>query len=322
MRDALQLAQRAAESRAAVLLLGEIGTGKEQVAEAIHRWSPRANEPYVRVHCATQPDALLERLLFGDSSAGGGQENQGALARAHRGTLYLEDVHAVPAAAQIRLLTLLQEGRFERLGDPGSTEADVRIIAATSRDLQVDVIAGAFREDLFWRLNVVPIHLPPLRRRREDIQPLVEFFVRECSQANGRTPLSVSSEAMQLLIKYGWPANARELRNCIERAVVLAESSVLSPELLPGAIRGEPHSEMAPFRGADPKSLIAEFVHNEIASANGAAGDLHARIVSPVERELIVQIMRLCNNVQKKAADQLGMNRNTLHKKLKEHKIE
>jgi DNA-binding NtrC family response regulator len=199
---------------------------------------------------------------------------------------------------------------------------DVRVIAASNRDLYQEASEGRFREHLFWRLNVVPIHLPPLRRRREDIPPLVHHFLKHFSQVNGRRVTSVSDEAMAALVNYGWPGNVRELQNYIERAVVLAEGEELSIEWLPTSVSGQGKTELRAFRGSDAESLIEEFVTNELAAAGDDAGDLQARIVNPVERELIVQVLRQCHQVQKKAADRLGINRNTLHKKMKEHGIE
>ncbi len=324
MRDALQLARRAAHSNVSVLLLGEIGSGKRRFALALHQWSQRQRGPFVRVHCGGQAAAVIERDLFGTARGSSAEacDAAGRLEQAKGGTLFLDDVHAASPAIQVQLLRVLQERRFERAGDSRAIEVDVRFIAASDRDLYAEVTGGRFREDLYWRLNIVPIFLPPLRRRREDIAPLVEHFVLAYCQSHNRKNLRISADAMAALQQYGWPGNVRELQNYIERAVVLAEENELTRDMLPGPVSGQQKSEMGVFRGADPKSLIEEFVHNEVSTANGDAGDLHARIVNPVERELIVQVMQLCNNVQKKAADRLGMNRNTLHKKLKEYGIE
>lgn len=324
MREVLELARKGARSSAAVLLLGESGTGKRTLGENIHGWSPRQAGPLVRGSCGGATESALERDLFsvptGELSAG--RESVGKVEQARGGTLFLDEVHAAPPAVQRQLLRLVQERSFQPPGENRTIDADVRIIAASDRDMHAEVTAGRFREDLFWRLNVVPIYLPPLRRRREDIAPLVEHFVKSFCQLHGRPVLRVAADALAALQQYGWPGNVRELQNYIERAVVLADGNELTCALLPGSVSGQPSTEMGVFRGSDPKSLIEEFVHNEVSTANGDAEDLHARIVNPVERELIVQVMKLCNNVQKKAADRLGMNRNTLHKKLKEYGIE
>ena len=324
LRGVLELARRAAGSNATILLQGESGTGKAQIAAAIHQWSARASGPFVRVNCSALAPELLEGELFGYAREAGGEEIQrvGRLESAHTGTIFLHDIHAASSVVQVKLLRVLQERQYELIGDARPLAVDVRVIAATTRDLSAEVSESRFREDLFWRLNVVPIVTPPLRRRREDIAPLVTHLLKIYSQANDRKIARVSPTALTALQQYGWPGNVRELQNYIERAVVLTEGDELTLEQLPGVVSGQQKSEMGAFRGSDPKSLIEEFVHNGIATADGAATDLHARIVDPVERELIVQVLQSCNNVQKKAADRLGMNRNTLHKKLKAYGIE
>ena len=324
LRGVLELARRGADSNATILLQGESGTGKARLAAAIHGWSKRAGEPFVSVNCSALAPQTLAEELFGDARhvgwAAGGQ--MGRVSAATGGTIFLNEIHAAPPVVQVQLLRLLQERQYERIGEREPQTADVRTIAATSWNLQAEVEAGRFREDLWWRLNVIPISVPPLRRRREDIVPLAQHFLRGFAAINQRPVERIGSAALAALQQYPWPGNVRELQNYIERAVVLAEGNELTLELLPGVVSGQQTSEMGAFRGADPQSLIAEIVHNGIATANGDASDLHAQIVNPVERELIVQVMQECNQVQKKAADRLGINRNTLHKKLKEYKIE
>jgi DNA-binding NtrC family response regulator len=323
MREVVALAQKAAASNAAILLHGESGTGKATLAAAIHRWSPRAGGPLIRVDCGGLAPELLESELFGAAPTATGDQSQkvGRLEAAHTGTLFLDDVHLAGPVVQSKLVRVLQDRQYELIGDARPLTVDVRVIGATPKDIVAEIAAGRFREDLFWRLNVLPIHVPPLRRRREDVAALAKHFVEIFNQANDRRIKRIAPAALAALQQYGWPGNVRELQTYIERAVVLADGDELTIELLPGVVSGQQKSEMGAFRGADPKSLIEEFVHNGITAAPADAEDLQARIVNPVERELIVQVLQACSNVQKKAADRLGMNRNTLHKKMKEYGI-
>jgi DNA-binding NtrC family response regulator len=319
----LALARRAAQSNASILIQGESGVGKRHHGRLLHEWSGRCDGPFVTMD-SSQPEHQLERALFGTPDVDGivGSNHPGRLAQARSGTLFLTELHATPLAIQGHLVQIVLDRTPDAASDRVSHEPEIRFIAACCRELFGEVSAGTFREDLYWLLNVVPIPVPPLRRRREDIAPLAMHFLHEAAQINGRSVSRIHPEALAALQQYSWPGNVRELQNYVERAVVLADGDEITPDLLPGVVRGQSKSEMGAFRGADLKSLIEEFVHSEVASSNGATGDLYARIVNPVERELIVQIMELCNHVQKKAADQLGMNRNTLHKKLKEYGID
>ena len=325
MREVALLTRRAAESSASVLLLGESGTGKELIAAALHHLSSRASGPFVRVNCGALSESLLESELFGHvrgSFTDAIKDRTGRFEAAHTGTIFLDEVNSTSRILQVKLLRVLQEREFERVGDTKTIHVDVRVIAASNRDLYLETSEGRFREDLFWRLNVVPIHLPPLRRRREDIPALVHHFLQHFCQRNRRRVTIVRDEAMTALVNYHWPGNVRELQNYVERAVVLADGDELTVHLLPAAVSGESKTELRAFRGADTKSLIEEFVTNELATAGDETRDLHARIVDPVERELMVQVLHQCQQVQTKAAERLGINRNTLHKKMKEHGIE
>jgi DNA-binding NtrC family response regulator len=217
---------------------------------------------------------------------------------------------------------VLQEHEFERVGDTQTIRVDTRVIAASNRDLMEEIEAGRFREDLYYRLNVVTIYLPPLRDRREDIPSLVNFFLKIYNEENYRHVPRVEPAAMQALVEYSWPGNVRELQNYIERAVVLAPGDELTRDLLPEAVLGGKPRRIGRHRAADLETLASELVQQGVESAGPSAENLHAAIVNRVERELIVQVMAGCDGVRIKAADRLGINRNTLHKKLKEYGLE
>jgi DNA-binding NtrC family response regulator len=216
---------------------------------------------------------------------------------------------------------VLQEHEFERVGDTQTIRVDTRVIAASNRDLLEEVETGRFREDLYYRLNVITIYLPPLRERPEDIPELVGHFVRIYNEANNRHVPHVARRAMEALQAYSWPGNVRELQNYIERAVVLATGDEITPELLPEQVLGQKRPRIG-RRQADLETLCSELVGTGVSSAGPAEDALHAKIVHRVERELIAQVMAACDNVQVKAAKRLGINRNTLHKKLKEYGLE
>lgn len=323
MRELVIVVRRAAVAEAPVLLLGEAGSGKQFLASALHHWSPRRDKPFLAVDCAADPEAgFLSRL--GQTTAGGAESGttHDRSSRIEGGTLFLNDLHALTRDAQIRLLRFVQHRKLQGAIHPSSLGLDLRLVSASGCDLYAEVAAGRFRSDLFWALNTIPISMPPLRRRREDIVELAEYFLVEACRAVGRSVMRIAAEASATLQQYSWPGNAHELKNYMERAAALSDSNSVTLESLPGPVRGQTQSEMAVFRGSDTASLIAEIVQTGIASANGSTNDLHARVVNPVERELIVQVMQQCNQVQKKAADRLGINRNTLHKKMKEYGIE
>ncbi len=324
MQAVADLTRRAAQSSASVLLLGESGTGKELIAAAVHQLSARRSGPFVRVNCGALSESLLESELFGHvrgSFTDAVKDRTGRFEAAHTGTIFLDEICSTSSVLQVKLLRVLQEREFERVGDSRTIRVDVRVIAASNRDLYQQASEGRFREDLFWRLNVVPIQLPPLRRRREDIPLLVQHFLHHFSQVNQRPVERVEEDALQALVQYHWPGNVRELQNYVERAVVLAQGPTLTLDLLPPQVSGRGSAERLVFRGGDTRSLIEELVTGELSTA-GEALDLHAKVVNPVERELLVQVLAQCNQVQTKAAERLGINRNTLHKKMKEYGIE
>lgn len=325
MREVARVTRQVARSRACVLIVGETGTGKELIAEAIHGLSDRRSGPYIRVNCGALAESLLESELFGHirgSFTGADSNRTGRFESAHEGSIFLDEINSTSPKLQVRLLRVLQEGTFERVGDVKAVRVNARVIAATNRDLLDEIDAGRFREDLYYRLNVVPIYLPALRERREDIPILVDFFLKRCAAENRREMSGVSREAMRLLSEHDWPGNVRELQNYVERAVVLGEGPEILPEHLPPQLRGEVVPRPIRARGGDIASLCAELVRQGIVSAGPHADRLHDRVVGLVERELIEQVMASCDGVQIKAAARLGINRNTLHKKISEFRIE
>lgn len=326
MMDVFEMTYRAARSNACVLLLGETGTGKELIASALHLLSQRSGGPFIRVNCGALTESLLESELFGHvrgSFTDAVRDRTGRFEAAHGGTIFLDEVNSTSSTLQVKLLRVLQEKEFERVGDTKTIHVDARVIAASNCDLVKEIAEGRFRDDLFWRLNVLPIHLPPLRRRSEDVPLLVEHFLKIYSEANDRMVSNVHPDAMELLAHYRWPGNVRELQNYVERSVVLADGNTLTPDLLPRCVRGDaPQTDAAVFRAHDDESLIQEFVYNGIQKAETEATDLHKRIVEPVEKELLVQVLEACNQIQTKAAIRLGINRNTLYKKMKEYGLD
>ncbi len=309
------------------MIVGETGTGKELIARAIHDLSPRSTGPYIRVNCGALTESLLESELFGHvkgSFTGAVDNRTGRFEAAHAGSIFLDEINSTSPKLQVKLLRVLQEGEFERVGDNNTKKVDTRIIAATNRDLLEEIEADRFREDLYYRLNVVPIYLPPLRERREDIEPLVSFFLNRYAQQNRRGIQYIHVDAMRLLHEHDWPGNVRELQNYVERAVILGTGAELRVEHLPPQLRG--HSLPRPIRpksgGVNLAALCAELVRQGIHTAGPVANDLYDRIVRQVERELIQQVLQSCDRVQIKAASRLGINRNTLHKKLSEYRLD
>ena len=325
MAEVYRLTRMAAQSDASVLLLGETGTGKELIASALHRLSPRSTGPFIKVNCGALSETLLESELFGHvrgSFTDAFKDRTGRFEAAHTGTIFLDEINSTSTMLQVKLLRVLQEREFERVGDTNTIKVNVRVIAASNCDLTKEINEGRFREDLFWRLNVIPIFLPPLRNRREDIRPLAEHFLRVYNEQRQRNVQSIHRDALRALEKFHWPGNVRELQNYIERAIVLCPDEQVTIELLPQAVTGIRDEADTVFKSSDPVSMIREIVTAGINAAEEDESELHKKVVDPFEKELISQVMHLCNNVQTKAATKLGINRNTLYKKLKHHGLE
>ena len=324
MREVYRMIRLAAPRSANVLLIGETGTGKEVIARAIHKLSRRSDGPYVRVNCGALHENLLESELFGHikgAFTGAVDNKTGRFEAAHGGSIFLDEINSMSPKLQVKLLRVLQEREFERVGESRTIRVDVRVIAATNASLEELVEQGQFREDLYYRLNVVPILLPPLRDRREDIPDLARFFLRKYAEQNKmpQTP-DLTPDVLVALKSHDWPGNVRELENAIERLVVLADDDTLRPELLKlDRPRVMLRSAKGGAAGSDVPSLIRALVRTGSVAPLPAGSKLYDFLVGGVERELIEHVIRQCDGVQVKAASRLGINRNTLHKKLEEY---
>jgi transcriptional regulator with GAF, ATPase, and Fis domain len=319
MRAVYRLTRLVAPAPASVLLAGETGTGKELIARAIHALSPRADGPYVRVNCGALSESLLESELFGHvkgAFTGAIDNKTGRFEAAHGGTIFLDEIGSMSPKLQVKLLRVLQEREFERVGESRTIHVDTRVIAATNQFLEDEIRAGRFREDLYYRLNVVPIHLPPLRERREDIPALAAFFVDRYGRENQREPGDLSSDVLKALQEYDWPGNVRELENCVERAVVLSHGAPLTAELLAPPLLGQRPVWARRTAGRELQEMIAELVRTGLRTVSPEEGNLYHTLVEGVERELIRQVLELTGHVQLRAAARLGISRNTLHKKI------
>lgn len=321
MRAVYRLVRLVANSRASVLLVGETGTGKEVMARNIHRLGPRADGPYVRVNCGALSESLLESELFGHikgAFTGAVDNKTGRFEAAHGGTIFLDEIASMSPKLQVKLLRVLQEREFERVGESRTIRVDTRVIGATNQFLEDEIAAGRFRDDLYYRLNVVPIYLPPLRERRQDISALASFFLKRYCDENRRDTPDIPAAILDRLQNYDWPGNVRELENYVERAVVLSHNQPLHWDtLVPGQER---RMRAAHGKPADLDGLIQNLVRTALQKLPAEEGRLHDRLVRAVERELLEQVLPQCDNVLVKAAARLGINRNTLHKKLSELK--
>ncbi len=314
MQAVYAMIRKVAEFKSTVLITGESGTGKELVARAIHVASPRASKPFIPVNCGAIPEALIESELFGHAKGaftGAHAMKKGLAEEAGSGTLFLDEIGELPGAMQVKLLRFLQEEEIRRVGETKPLKVDCRVVAATSRDLQAEVKAGRFREDLFFRLNVLPIHLPPLRERAEDIPSLVEHFLRTFSSRMSSPVTAISPETMKALTEYRWPGNVRELENTIERAVVMASGSTLELGDLPDKLRKPATPE--PAAADAPKDRLLDLV----------GGTLSIKRASEwLERELIRRALEKTGGNRVQAADLLEISARALQYKIRDYKLE
>ena len=308
MQKVLDLISQVAASRATVLIAGESGTGKELLAKTIHATSPRADRPFVPVNTGSMPVDLLETTLFGyekGAFTGAVTSRPGKLELAHKGTIFLDEIGDLPPSVQVKLVRVLQDREFERLGGTKTLKVDVRVVAATNQDLRAALEHGTFRKDLYYRLKVVPINMPPLRERKEDIPLLVDHFLRMYGEENRREGLQFSPQAMQMLMGYDWPGNVQELENAVERAVVLSSGPVLGPEFLP--------EQLSQDRSRTLRTLPAR---------EESEGRSLSEIVEAYERRVILDMLSRSNWSQTEAAERFKIPLSTLNQKIKRLQID
>jgi Nif-specific regulatory protein len=325
MHEVFAVVGQVANSRATVLLLGETGTGKEMIAKAIHYNSPRKDKPFIRVNCGALTGTLLESELFGHvkgSFTGAIRDKIGRFEAADGGTIFLDEIGTLEPQLQVKLLRVLQEREFERVGDTLTLKVDVRVIAATNVDLQEQVAKNTFREDLFYRLNVVSVYLPPLRNRREDIPRLIDHFLDKYNGLNERRLRRISRDVLNVLLRYPWPGNVRELENAIERAVVLSNDEDFTEELMPLSVRMFAAQRRTNQSSESLETLTKRLADQSVVDYELREGEIYQLVIDQIEHALIERALAKCNGVKTKAADFLGINRNTLNKKVKELGIE
>ncbi|MEM0914066.1 MAG: sigma 54-interacting transcriptional regulator [Planctomycetota bacterium] len=321
MLDVLATIGQVAASRATVLLLGETGAGKELIAKAIHYNSPRRDAPLIRVNCGALSPQLLESELFGHvkgAFTGAVRDTVGRFEAANGGSLFLDEIGTLDAQLQVKLLRALQEREFEKVGDHRSIKVDARVIAATNLDLEEEVRKGNFREDLYYRLNVVTVHLPSLRNRREDIPLLIDYFLDRYNRENDRSLSKISRDVMNTLLRYPWPGNVRELENAVERAVVLSTSDELTHDLLPLNIRLFAQQTRSDPQDESMDAMAARLAAEAIKQHGLREGEVYDLVIGEVERHLLREALNHNDGVKVRTADFLGINRNTLNKKVKD----
>jgi two-component system nitrogen regulation response regulator GlnG len=315
MQAVFRMISRVLRNDLTVLILGESGTGKELVAEAIHELGNRRTGPFIAVNTAAIPGELIESELFGHEKGaftGAVARHIGKFEQAAGGTLFLDEIGDMPMQAQTRLLRALQSGTIRRVGGRDEVRLDVRIIAATNKDLKPQIAAGLFREDLFYRLNVVPIRMPPLRERPEDIEALARHFLN-LAAGEGLPRRTLSSDAADLLSRQPWPGNVRELRNFIYRLALLARDNQIDAATVADMIESEPAEAGEP---AEQATDLDSAVRRWLGSRNPPPGTIHAQAVAALERPLFAEVLRQTGGNQLRAAQLLGINRNTLRKRL------
>lgn len=321
MLDVLATIGQVASSRATCLLLAETGCGKELVAKAIHYNSPRNEKPLIRVNCGALNHHLLESELFGHvkgAFTGALRDKVGRFEAASGGTIFLDEIGTLGPQVQVKLLRVLQERELERVGDHRPVKTDVRVIAATNLDLEKEVRLGRFREDLYYRLNVVMIHLPPLRSRREDIPPLIDHFLDRYNRENHRCLRRIDPGVLGTLLRYPWPGNVRELENTVERAVVLSTGEDFTDDLLPLQIRLYASQVRAGSDEQSVQELARQLADQAVNRGQAQGGGVYDTVMGEVERQLIHVALAHHGGVKTRTADYLGINRNTLNKKVKQ----
>jgi len=326
MQQVFKLIGQLSASDATALITGESGTGKELVARAIYHHGGRSQQPFLAINCAAIPEQLLESELFGHERGaftGASMQRIGKFEQCHRGTLFLDEIGDMSPATQTKILRVLQSGTFERVGGNQPIKADVRIIAATNKPLEEAVASRQFREDLFYRLNVVRIQLPPLRERREDIRLLVNYFLKKLAKEQNQAPRSIAPSALKALEKHHWPGNVRELENVIRRALVVAKGDAILPSDLPLEIRGQAPNT-APLHGIP---ATAGEGNPDLAALGRrlftwARKDPKLKVLPAVERELVIQALKETSGNQVHAARLLGITRATLRKRVEKFRIQ
>ncbi|NOX66537.1 MAG: sigma-54-dependent Fis family transcriptional regulator [Chlorobi bacterium] len=302
MKSVFEVISLSAPSDATILILGESGTGKELIANAVHQNSFRKENPFVKINCAALPENLLESELFGHEKGaftGAVTKREGRFELANKGTLFLDEIGDMTLSTQAKILRVLQEGEFERVGGDKTIKVDVRIIAATNKELEKEVEEGNFRKDLFFRLSVVPITLPPLRKRKQDIPLLAEFFLKKYAKKNNRLIRGFTPAALDKLMRYDWPGNVRELENALERTVIMSYDQLIRPETLP------------------------DFLNSAEGNSNKQEAKLQpGHSIKDVEKQLIIKTLESTDNNITRAAELLGISRRTLHNKINEYNIE
>ncbi len=320
MADVYATIELVSRTSATVIIRGESGTGKELVAHAIHYHSERADGPFIKISCAALPEPLLESELFGyekGAFTGAAMNKPGRFELANGGTLFLDEIGDIPASTQVKLLRVLQEKEFERIGGTATIRVNIRLITATNKDLEKEVREGRFREDLYYRLNVIPLFLPPLRERREDIPVLVNHFLQKISQEHKKPVRYISDEAMEYMMNYAWPGNVRELQNAIERAVVMCPTDTLTPNLLP-----IPGSKASPaLAGFKPPPHVSQLDEPGPDAGTGAEPGSLPDMVEGLEKKMISRILEQTQGNQRKAAKLLGLTERMLGYKIKKYAL-
>jgi len=325
IREVFELIEKAAPTDSTVMVFVESGTGKEIIARALHANSPRADKPFIAVNCAAIPSELLESELFGyekGAFTGAGGTRIGRMEMAHQGTVFLDEIGDMPLTLQVKLLRVLAEREIDRIGGSKSIPIDIRVIAATHRNLEQSVQNGSFREDLYYRLNIIPVIMPPLRERKTDIPLLARFFLTKLHSTKNGSAKTISNEAMAILINYEWPGNIRELANFIERMVVLSPGPVIMPRDLPEKVLGDhPKRNWDTSANEDleesPAQVLQVSLRKTYSMSLPDEGMNLKKAVENFERGLILEALEKSDWVKNKAANLLGLNRTTLVEKLK-----